>query len=141
MLALGCEDGSIQIISLMHDTLTHQRRLERVKCRLLSVAWGPPVLQHSSEEKDQDVMDEDEESSQETDYEDWSDQWLVAGCSDSSLRKWDVVAGRVLDRMTTDKVRGEQTLVWSVGVIGSVLSKFIVIFHVPKSLFPLEMER
>jgi U3 small nucleolar RNA-associated protein 4 len=126
MLALGCEDGSIQLISLVHNTLIHHRHLDRVKCRLLSVAWGPPVLQHTSEEKK--TTDEDEESSQETDYEDWSDQWLVAGCSDSSLRKWDVMTGRVLDRMTTDKIRGEQTLVWTVGVVGSVFPKCISIF-------------
>lgn len=48
----------------------------------------------------------------------WKDSWLVAGCSDSSLRKWDVLSGRVLDRMSVDKLRGERTLVWAIGVLG-----------------------
>ena len=52
------------------------------------------------------------------DEDEWQDSWIVAGCSDSSLRKWDVSSGRILDRMKTDKIRGERTLVWAVGVVG-----------------------
>lgn len=52
------------------------------------------------------------------DEDEWQDSWVVAGCSDSSLRKWDVSSGRILDRMRTDKIRGERTLVWAVGVVG-----------------------
>lgn len=111
-LALGCEDGTVRLLSLLHDTLTHQRRLDRVKCRLLSIAWGPPVPRKTSQEKTQESSDDED------DEDDWSDSWLVTGGSDSSLRKWDLATGRVLDRMGTDKIRGERTLVWSVGVLG-----------------------
>jgi U3 small nucleolar RNA-associated protein 4 len=42
----------------------------------------------------------------------------VTGCSDNSLRKWDVRTGRSLERMAVDKIRGERTLVWAVGILG-----------------------
>lgn len=58
------------------------------------------------------------DSSDDDDEDEWSDSWLVTGGSDSSLRKWDVATGRVLDRMGTDRMRGERTLVWTVGVLG-----------------------
>ena len=108
-LALGCEDGSIRILSLENHTLVHRRRFDRVKCRILSVAWGPPVPSVTTK----DAVDE--ESAEECE---WSDSWIITGGSDSSLRKWDVASGRVLDRMGTDKIRGERTLVWAVTVLG-----------------------
>lgn len=122
LLALGCEDGTVRLLALTNDTLSHFRRFDRVKCRLLSIAWGPPTPRpptkrgsttgtHSSSE------DEDEDK-------DWVDTWLVTGGSDSSVRKWDVSTGGVVDRMGTDKLRGERTLVWTVGVIGSVTRMF-----------------
>ncbi|KAJ6604429.1 WD40-repeat-containing domain protein [Mycena vulgaris] len=109
LLALGCEDGTVRLLSLADDTLTHHRRFDRVKCRVLSIAWGPPIPRQSSKTTDDSSDEEDD---------DWTDAWLVTGGSDSSLRKWDVATGRVLDRMGTDKIRGERTLVWSVGVLG-----------------------
>jgi len=60
------------------------------------------------ESSDEDDEDEDE----------WTDSWLVTGGSDSSLRKWNIATGRVVERMGVDKVRGERTLVWTVGVLG-----------------------
>lgn len=113
LLALGCEDGSVRIISLADNSLTPHRRLDRVKSRLLSIAWGPPVrkLVPRREAGGESSSEEDEGNG-------WADSWIVAGCSDSSLRKFDVSSGRVLDRMTTDKARGERTLVWAIGVLG-----------------------
>ncbi|THH28127.1 hypothetical protein EUX98_g6062, partial [Antrodiella citrinella] len=124
LLALGCEDGSIHLLSLELDALMHLRRLDRVKSRILSLAWGPPVPRgnasttattkaSSSSDSDSDSDDSDDDS-----VDDWKDSWLVAGCSDSCLRKYDVGNGRVLDRMGTDKNKGERTLVWTVGVLG-----------------------
>ncbi|KAK0465326.1 WD40-repeat-containing domain protein [Desarmillaria tabescens] len=107
-LAMGCEDGSIRILSLLEDDLVHLRKFDRVKSRLLSIAWGPPTLKRVSTGSGQT---DDEE------YE-WSDSWLVTGGSDSSLRKWDAVTGRSSERMGTDKVRGERTLVWAVCALG-----------------------
>lgn len=61
-------------------------------------------------------MNEDSDSDDSDD--DWQDSWLVTGCSDSSLRRWDVKTGRALERMAVDKIRSERTLVWTVGVLG-----------------------
>ncbi|EPQ60935.1 WD40 repeat-like protein [Gloeophyllum trabeum ATCC 11539] len=115
LLALGCEDGSVRILSLADDSIVHHRRFDRAKSRLLSIAWGPPVPKQKAAGAQQasEDSDEDEDTS-----EDWIDSWIVTGGSDSSLRKWDVATGRVVDRMGTDKLRGERTLVWSVAVLG-----------------------
>jgi U3 small nucleolar RNA-associated protein 4 len=119
-LALGCEDGTVRLLSLADDTLSHFRRFDRVKCRLLSIAWGPPTPRlragSASVRRSKDDLSDDDNKD-----DDWDDTWLVTGGSDSSIRKWDVSTGRVVDRMGTDKIRGERTLVWTVGVIGSVL--------------------
>ncbi|EIW86524.1 WD40 repeat-like protein [Coniophora puteana RWD-64-598 SS2] len=116
LLALGCEDGSVRLLSLTADTLEHHRRFDRVKCRVLSIAWGPPVPSQPRRNKPSRGAEDDSDS--DDDEEDWSDSWLVTGGSDSSMRKWDVASGRVLDRMSTDKIRGERTLVWAVSVLG-----------------------
>jgi U3 small nucleolar RNA-associated protein 4 len=121
-LALGCEDGSVRLLSLVHDTLVHHGRFDRVKCRSLSIAWGPPLSRRPA--KTEDTGTGSESSSEDEDEEEWVDSWLVTGGSDSSLRKWDVATGRVVDRMGTDRMRGEPTLVWAVGVLGSVLFTF-----------------
>jgi U3 small nucleolar RNA-associated protein 4 len=114
-LALGCEDGSIQLVSLEFDTFQHLRRLDRSKSRILALAWGPPLLRESGG-RDSTVREDGDSSDEDEDV--WQDSWIVGGCSDSSLRKWDVSSGRILDRMGTDKIRGERTLVWTVGVLG-----------------------
>lgn len=117
LLALGCEDGTVRLVSLANDTLTHYRRFDRVKCRVLSIAWGPP---RPRQRKKIDSTPTDESSDNDDGDDDWDDAWLVTGGSDSSIRKWDVRTGRVIDRMGTDKMRGERTLVWTVGVLGLV---------------------
>lgn len=122
LLALGCEDGCVRLLSLSADTLQHLRRFDHVKCRTLSIAWGPPVprqpkqkvngsanQRHNEREESGDDSDDDEYG--------WTDSWLVTGGSDSSLRKWDIGAGRPTDRMVTDKIKGDRTLVWTVGVL------------------------
>ena len=97
--------------------MQHSRRFDRVKSRILSIAWGPPVPRTAN--RPSTVASG--ESSDEDDYEDdWSDAWLVTGGSDNSLRKWDVKTGRAVERMATDKIRGERTLVWTVGVLGYI---------------------
>lgn len=130
-LALGCEDGCVRLIDITGGALAHSRRFDRVKAKLLSIAWGPPsppaapasrqVSCHSSFHlswlkvyQDADSSDDDE------DEDEWTDSWLVTGGSDSSLRKWDAKTGRSLERMTVDKARGERTLVWTVGVLAYV---------------------
>ena len=118
ILALGCEDGSIHLLSLEYDTLQHLRRLDRSKSRILSLAWGPPLPRRNGGLRTSNIRKEGDSDSSDEDEDEWKDSWVVAGCSDSSLRKWDVSSGKVLDRMGTDKIRGERTLVWTVGVLG-----------------------
>ncbi|EAU93462.1 U3 small nucleolar RNA-associated protein 4 [Coprinopsis cinerea okayama7 len=118
MLALGCEDGTVRILSLENDTLTHVRRLGKVKSRMLSIAWGPPIPKTNNNKKPSSSSNSDSDDDDDDDEDEWEDSWLVTGCSDSSVRKWDVKTGQVLERMGTDKIRGERTLVWSVGVLG-----------------------
>ncbi|KAG1810129.1 WD40 repeat-like protein [Suillus plorans] len=125
LLALGCEDGSVRLLSLAADTLQHHRRFDRIKSRILSIAWGPPAPRPPKQrtaKKTNSGMDSDEDS--DDDEDEWTDTWLVTGGSDSSLRKWDVATGRSTDRMGTDKMKGERTLVWTVGVLadGTIVS-------------------
>ncbi|KAI5898640.1 WD40 repeat-like protein [Schizophyllum commune H4-8] len=119
-LALACEDGTVRILSLAHDTLTHHRRFDRVKSRILSLAWGPPIPRKPTPKKAaaSSSNSDSDDSSDEEEEDAWSDSWLITGCSDSSLRKWDLKTGRVIDRMGVDRLRGERTLVWTVGVLG-----------------------
>lgn len=114
MLAIGCEDGGVRLVSVADNAFEHARRFDRVKTRLLSIAWGPPTPpapRKHSETSQSDDEDEDED-------EEWTDSFIVAGCSDSSVRKWDCATGRVLDRMMVDRNKGERTLVWAVGAFG-----------------------
>jgi U3 small nucleolar RNA-associated protein 4 len=84
---------------------------------MLSIAWGPPK---KKTKRDTDSKAESSDDDDDDDDDEWSDSWLVTGCSDSSLRKWDVTTGRMIDRMATNKMRGERTLVWTVGTLGLV---------------------
>ena len=115
LLAIGCEDGAVRLISVEYGQLSHIRRFDRVKTRILSVAWGPPIPKQTSATP---VGDANTESDDDNDEDDWKDSWLVAGCSDSSVRKFDFATGRVGEKMGTDKMRGEKTLVWAVSVLG-----------------------
>lgn len=49
----------------------------------------------------------------------WSpdDKSMVTGSANSSMYKWNVELGRVVQRMTVDRVAGEDTLVWAVKVL------------------------
>lgn len=110
-LALGCEDGIIRIFSISDGELVPSQRLDRIKSRPLSLAWGPP----SRPSKPENVATgEDSDSDSE---EDWQDSFLAVGCSDSSIRKIDLKTGRVVQRMTTDKARRQRTLVWTVAAL------------------------
>ncbi|KAG9314637.1 WD40 repeat-like protein [Chiua virens] len=124
LLALGCEDGCVRLLSLLADTLQHFRRFDHVKCRILSIAWGPPVPQQSKPKVNSVRQPEESGDDSENEEDGWTDSWLVTGGSDSSLRKWDISTGRPTDRMVTDKVKGDRTLVWTVGVLadGTVIS-------------------
>jgi len=113
-LAIGCEDGCIRIVSLENDQFLVERKLDPINGRILSIAWGPLTPHQPRKMDPAHAFDSD---SDEEDERRWVDTWLVAGCSDSAVRKWDAVSGRILDRMSTDRRRGDRTLVWTVGVL------------------------
>jgi len=113
-LALGCEDGTIRLLNIEDSSLEHLRRLDKAKCRILSIVWGPPTLRRKESKTQQGSSDDEDEDDEAA----WVDNWIITGGSDSALRKWDVNSGRVLDKMNVDRVRGEKTLVWAVGILG-----------------------
>lgn len=126
LLALGCADGSIRLLSLSDDSdLVHFRRFERTKARLLSIAWGPPTAPAKKVAPVSTAAGSDSEAEVEEDEPEWEDSWLVTGCSDSCLRRWDFKTGRVVERMVVERAksrqgsknRGNQSLVWCVGVL------------------------
>lgn len=91
------------------------RKFDTTKTRLLSVAWGPQQKQKSNKGKQKQT----ESTNQLPGLTQYHDSYIVTGCADSTVRKWDVKTGRCTSRMTTDKLEGEHTLVWSVAVIAA----------------------
>lgn len=49
---------------------------------------------------------------------------MVTGSANSSIYKWDVEQGRVVTRLTVERVPGEDTLVWAVKILstGNIVS-------------------
>lgn len=91
-LAAAVEDGSVHLIDVLDDEFTVFKTLEKATgSRALSMAWGPEV--------------------------NGQDQYLVTGCTDSCLRRWDVRSGRCTTKMTLDKVDKKAVLVWSVAIL------------------------
>jgi U3 small nucleolar RNA-associated protein 4 len=139
LLAIGCEDGCVRVVDIADDEFVLKRKFDRIKTRILSVAWGPPVAPQKRKlaTVDADGMEEEESSEDEEGDDEWSDEWLVTGCSDSSLRKWDVKSGRVVERMSTDRTRNEPTLVWAVGVLSCVW--FLLVWNLTFAYYRLGM--
>ena len=103
-LAIGCADGRIRLVDLSHGQFNNYRMLSHVPTRLLSLSW--------SKNNEQPISDNDDDVLDELKY-----GWLVAGCSDSSLRIYNLQNGRVHDRLSVDKLKSEHTLVWTVNVL------------------------
>ncbi|KAF9897740.1 U3 small nucleolar RNA-associated protein, partial [Lobosporangium transversale] len=89
ILAVGCEDGCVRLFDIADGELAFIRSFDKQKTRILSLAWSQ------------------------------DDKHMVTGSANSSIYKWDVEAGRVVSRMTVDRVSGEDTLVWSVKVLSN----------------------
>ncbi|KAG0252120.1 U3 small nucleolar RNA-associated protein [Mortierella polycephala] len=94
ILAVGCEDGCVRLFDIADGELTFIRSFDKQKTRILSLAWSE------------------------------DDITMVTGSANSSIYKWDVELGRVVSRMTVDRVSGEDTLVWSVKILagGNIVS-------------------
>ncbi|KAF9190734.1 U3 small nucleolar RNA-associated protein [Haplosporangium sp. Z 767] len=94
ILAVGCEDGCVRLFDIADGELAFIRSFDKQKTRILSLAWSE------------------------------DDTIMVTGSANSSIYKWDVELGRVVSRMTVDRVSGEDTLVWSVKILagGNIVS-------------------
>ncbi|KAF9974306.1 U3 small nucleolar RNA-associated protein [Actinomortierella ambigua] len=94
VLAVGCEDGCVRLFDIADGELTFIRSFDKQKTRILSLAWSQ------------------------------DDKFMVTGSANSSIYKWNVEQGRVVARMTVDRVPGEDTLVWSVKYLsnGNIVS-------------------
>ncbi|TPX65865.1 hypothetical protein SpCBS45565_g04902 [Spizellomyces sp. 'palustris'] len=86
-LAVGCEDGHVRILDVADGRLEFIKLLEKAPTRILSIAWHPVG------------------------------QYVVVGGADSSIRKVDVRTGQIVQRLTTDTVPGEETIVWDLKVL------------------------
>ncbi|KAJ9098622.1 hypothetical protein QFC21_004269 [Naganishia friedmannii] len=83
------------------------------RTRTLSIAWGPPSRVHL-----QSGGPVENDGKQWI----WRNHYLVTGNSDSSLRKWNALNGRMIGRMAVNKLRRDQgknrgNIVWGVGVL------------------------
>ncbi|KAF8710930.1 WD40 repeat-like protein, partial [Rhizoctonia solani] len=118
-LAIGCQDGAVRLLDISHsEAPVHVKRFERVQTRFLSIAWAWSGEVASEESTQRDLASDSDDELDSSNV--LPATTLVTGCSDSSLRTWDVRTGRVLNRMTVERARGERTLVWSVAVLGRV---------------------
>lgn len=116
MLAAGCEDGSIRLISLWDGELEIVKKLDQVTTRLLSLAWGPQQAANKLKSQ-QNGKGKERAIDQSTIESPPTDVYLVAGCGDCAVRKWDVRSGRCISKMTTERTGKDPTLVWAVGVL------------------------
>lgn len=112
-LAIGCDDGTIRLACIGDDQFELIRKFDPCKSRLLSIAWGSVISRKRNRNR---------ENGHVKGLSSDPNAFLVSGCADSSLRKWGVSTGRCIGRMTVDKLQGQQTLIWSVATVASVLS-------------------
>ncbi|TPX62599.1 hypothetical protein PhCBS80983_g00402 [Powellomyces hirtus] len=86
-MAIGCEDGHVRLLDIADGRLELLKLFEKSPTRILSAAW------HSS------------------------GHFLAVGGADSCIRKMDTRTGRTIQRLTTDTVQGEETIVWDLKIL------------------------
>ncbi|GAA5832351.1 hypothetical protein JCM11251_006420 [Rhodosporidiobolus azoricus] len=130
-LAIACEDSTIRILNIMDGELELVSKIEvggPGKVRALSLAWGPPV---ESPSKGKERESSPSSSTLPAHFSTPSESYLIAGCSNSTIRRFDVpTSGSVQGiwrgglRLTLDRLKGEHTVVWTVAVLadGTVVS-------------------
>ncbi|KAJ1735282.1 U3 small nucleolar RNA-associated protein [Coemansia biformis] len=93
-LAVGTEDGHIRLFDITDDKLVYQRCFDKIKTRILSVAWAH------------------------------DDKTIVAGSADSCVRIWEAETGRMAARVTLPREGRDTTLVWAVTALrdGTIVS-------------------
>jgi len=94
ILAVGCEDGCIRLFDIADGNLEYIRSLDRQDGRILSLTWS------------------------------YDDQTIISGSSVSIIHCLDVKLGQISRRITVDKIRGEDTLVWALEALkdGTIVS-------------------
>jgi U3 small nucleolar RNA-associated protein 4 len=94
ILAVGCEDGCIRLFDIADGNLEYLRSLDRQDGRILSLTWS------------------------------YDDSSIISGSSVSIIHCLDVKSGQISRRITVDKIRGEDTLVWALEVLkdGTIVS-------------------
>ncbi|BGP25884.1 U3 small nucleolar RNA-associated protein 4 [Rhodotorula toruloides] len=130
-LAIACEDSTIRILNILDGELELVSKIEvggPGKVRALSLAWGPPIeLVSKGKERESSPSG----SSLPMHFVTPSESHIVAGCSNSTIRRFDVpTSGSVVGvwrgslRMTLDRLKGEHTVVWAVSILedGTVVS-------------------
>ncbi|OUM69505.1 hypothetical protein PIROE2DRAFT_38084, partial [Piromyces sp. E2] len=94
ILAVGCEDGCIRLFNIADGNLEYMRSLDRQDGRILSLTWS------------------------------YDDNTIISGSSVSIIHCLDVKLGQISRRITVDKIRGEDTLVWALEALkdGTIVS-------------------
>ncbi|GAA5888631.1 hypothetical protein JCM6882_009026 [Rhodosporidiobolus microsporus] len=130
-LAIACEDSTIRILNIMDGELELVSKIEvggPGKVRALSLAWGPPI---ESPLKGKERESSPSSSALPAHFSTPSESYLIAGCSNSTIRRFDVPSSGSVQgiwrgglRLTLDRIKGEHTVVWTVAVLddGTVVS-------------------
>ncbi|XP_002156689.4 U3 small nucleolar RNA-associated protein 4 homolog [Hydra vulgaris] len=87
IVAVGCEDGSIRLFDVLRNGIMYNRCLNKQEHRILSLSWSH------------------------------DDLLIAAGGFDSKIRVYNVKSGRVSVTMTTDNLKSNRTMVWSVNFL------------------------
>ncbi|KIO27849.1 hypothetical protein M407DRAFT_14831 [Tulasnella calospora MUT 4182] len=126
LLACGCDDGTVRILSLEDDNIEMFRTMGPSKGKVLSVAWGPPSPNplRPKEPRDPNSPSEAPSDGEDADEAEWIDQWIATGGSDAAVKRWSIKSGTVVANLKTDQLRSTRTLVWAIGVLadGTIVS-------------------
>lgn len=138
-LAISCEDSTIRLINILDGELELLQKIEvggPGKVRALSLSWGKPreLVSEVEEEEDDDENDTEmavatkgkkSTESLPTSFSTPRESYLLAGCSNSTIRRFDaptLASGggpwRGTLRMTLDRLKGEHTVVWALTTLG-----------------------
>ena len=83
-IAAGCEDGSVRLFDIQYGGLEPGKTLNKQEFRVLSLAWSK------------------------------CDSIIVTGSTDSTIRIYNVITSRIVSRISTDKLREKNTLIWAI---------------------------
>eukprot|EP00794_Sanderia_malayensis_P018978 gene18978-20885_t len=84
LLAAGCEDGAVRLFDIESGNLEPSRVLDKQEFRILCLAWS-----HCG-------------------------GIIVTGSTDSTIQVYDLKSKRIISRISTDKLKQKNTLVWSI---------------------------